>query len=292
MLASLRCQLGQELPDPLGPVTTEVLQQRVRRDVDIQCGGRTYAFIVAPATEVHEVNLYGRDITRQLQAETELAAARDAALDSTRSKSAFLATMSHEIRTPMNGVIGMTELLLDTDLTPTQREYTETVSRSGAALMEIINDILDFSKIEAGKFSLSRVDFDLRTAVEDVVELLAPRADAKGLEIHALIDPGVPATLSGDPGRVRQVLMNLAGNAVKFTERGEVIVRVRVEAEHDETIMLRVAVSDTGIGIPSDRTHLLFEPFSQVDESTTRVYGGPVWGWRSRSNWSSLWAAL
>ena len=164
--------------------------------------------------------------------------------------------------------------MLETGLTPTQRDYAETVRRSSDALLAIIDDVLDFSKVEAGRLSLERLDFDLRTTVEDVVRLLAPRADAKNLEIASVVDTGVPTTVSGDPGRIRQVLVNLIGNAIKFTARGEVVVRVTVEDEGDETVTVRMAVRDTGIGIPQRARHRLFKSFSQVDESTTRLYGG------------------
>ncbi len=215
-----------------------------------------------------------RDVTAQRRNENALRHAKEVAEVASQAKSEFLANMSHEIRTPLNGVIGMTELALDTSLTAEQREYMETVKISADSLLNVINDILDFSKIEAGKMEMEAVDFRMRECLEDTLKTLAMRADEKGLELLCDIAADVPEIVQGDPGRLRQIVVNLVGNSIKFTHKGEVLLRVENERERDGSCVLHFTVSDTGIGIPPEKQAVIFNPFAQADSSTTREYGG------------------
>ena len=228
--------------------------------------GRFYLFEDVTVQKQAEAKLLA--INRSLEQETARAELANAA------KSEFLANMSHEIRTPLNGVLGMVGLLQDTNLTEDQRHYAQTASASGEALLALINDILDFSKIEAGKLELETLNFDLHSFLDDFVGMMALRAHQKGLALGCVVAPEVPSALQGDPGRLRQILINLTGNAIKFTAHGEVVIRVSVVSETPNDVRLRFGVQDTGIGIPADKIGRLFGKFSQVDASTTRTYGG------------------
>jgi two-component system, sensor histidine kinase and response regulator len=277
MLAPLN--LNYELSKLLGQIKNGIQidhyeMVRIRKDgrrVDVSL---TVSPIRDSSGKLLGMSTIAQDITERKRMEEQLAQSHEAALAATRLKSEFLANMSHEIRTPMNGVIGMTDLLLDSELTPAQREFGEVIQSSSKALLTLINDILDFSKIEAGKLEFATTDFSLRDCIAGTLKAPAIRAHAKELDLAYYISPEVPDNLIGDPDRLRQIVINLVGNAIKFTEQGEVLIQVDKKWQSDSEIFLQFSVTDTGIGLAPDKQKSIFEAFVQADSSTTRRYGG------------------
>ncbi len=262
------------LPELLPGEIRACIEQGDEVSFEVECGGRDYEFCLKGMPHLQRASVYGYEITAFRVAERRLRAEKSKAEVATRMKSEFLANMSHEIRTPMNGILGMASFLMDSDLDSQQKEFAETIHSSGESLLAIINDILDFSKLEAERLHLENVDFELSRVVGDTMDLLARQGQSKGLEILADIDSNVPKRLVGDPVRLRQILNNLLGNAIKFTESGDVELRIVCRGTASSGVELEFCVSDSGIGISTDKIEKLFRPFSQAESSTTRKYGG------------------
>ena len=275
MIAFAELLLSSVLLSVLGLWMTRHLADLGRASRDVANGNLTPDPVDESSDELGQLGVAFNAMSRAVRKQVlELTQAKDSAEQANRAKSDFLATMSHEIRTPMNGIIGMTELVLDTKLDDEQREYLSMVKSSADSLLSIINDILDFSKLESGKMELEKTEFDVRALLTEVTKLLSLKAEQKGLELVYDAETAVPEMVVGDPGRLRQVLINLVGNAIKFTDRGAIIVHVKIRETRSNTVLLNFEVEDHGIGIALDKLAHIFKAFTQADTSTTRKYGG------------------
>lgn len=265
--------IGDYVPEKIKEFVNNVLQHKQYQEIEVSVGTTHYTLRFVPRSTRKYVNVYGRDDTEQKRAELNLLEAKQAAEAANIAKSRFLATISHEVRTPMNGVLGMLELLLNTHLTDKQRRFAETAIRSGRSLLGLINDILDFSKIESNNLKLEQVAFNIQATIDEVVQLVAEEARSKGLKLITDI-PDIDYLLIGDVHRLRQILTNLVGNAVKFTEKGEVLVQLEILARTGSEILFKIEIRDTGIGINPEALPYIFDDFTQQDDSTTRKFGG------------------
>jgi PAS domain S-box-containing protein len=280
--SSLERVLGKEVARPfvetVGRVIATGKGESIEYSIPIGTEVRWFLGRVSPIQSpdgaAKTVCVTARDITARKQAEDDLLAAKVAAETASQAKSEFLANISHEFRTPMNGILGMTELILDTEINAEQREYLEMVKTSAESLLHLLSDILDFSKVEAGKLELVDREFALAPSVAETLQVMRFRAQQKGIELRWAVDANVPERVIGDATRLRQVLVNLVGNAIKFTEQGEVVVQVEAQEQSGERVILHFRVRDTGIGIPKEKQAMIFEAFTQADSSTTRNYGG------------------
>ncbi|MEE6250425.1 MAG: ATP-binding protein [Bdellovibrionota bacterium] len=271
---SLGLKVGKKVPEEFYQSYLKVVSEHPKWEYDKKIAGKDFKVFIVNNEKLGTINIYCWDISKQTSAEKKLIRARDKALELSQVKSRFLATMSHEIRTPMNGILGLSSILSETELNDEQKELLQSISLSANSLLSIINDILDFSKIEAGKMTMEVVPFDLQRNVSDCIDLFKVSALQKNIEINYEVEEGLPKEIASDPSRVRQVLVNLLGNAVKFTDKGKVTLNVSMKDLDDSNCEIIFAVKDTGIGIDENLQHKLFQDFSQVDGSITRKFGG------------------